>query len=80
KQSYFRRLVSKPSYSAGVIDYRFSGNRAGRRDWDDVGIVPYAFHRENDCFLFPILRHGFAVPPPLPKEANVKFGFLLWAP
>ena len=31
-------------------------------------------------FYLPILRHGFAVPPPLPKEANVKFGFLLWAP
>ena len=22
-------------------------------------------------FLLPMLRHGFAVPPPLPKEANV---------
>ena len=50
KQSYFRRLVSKPSYSAGVIDYRFSGNRAGRRDWDDVGIVHYEFCREVLCF------------------------------
>ena len=30
--------------------------------------------RENDCFLFSILRHGFAVPPPLPKEANVTAG------
>ena len=25
---------------------------------------------------FPILRHGFAVPPPLPKEANVTVRFL----
>ena len=25
--------------------------------------------RESDDF--PILRHGFAVPPPLPKEANI---------
>ena len=22
-------------------------------------------------FYFSILRHGFAVPPPLPKEANI---------
>ena len=29
--------------------------------------------RESDDF--PILRHGFAVPPPLPKEANVTAGF-----
>ena len=28
--------------------------------------------RESDDF--PILRHGFAVPPPLPKEANVTAG------
>ena len=24
---------------------------------------------------FPILRHGFAVPPPLPKEANAAVSF-----
>ena len=29
--------------------------------------------RESDDS--PILRHGFAVPPPLPKEANVTAGF-----
>ena len=33
--------------------------------------------RKNDYFSFPILRHGFAVPPPLPKEANVIAGFRL---
>ena len=24
-----------------IVDYRISSDRAGRRDWDDVGIVPY---------------------------------------